>query len=137
RLAIFSFCIAELNYNLAVRMLNDRFGIQCRGGCSCAGTYGHHLFGIDQAQSKKITDMIDVGDLSQKPGWVRISLHPTMTDKEVLFIVDSVKSLAENHQDWSQDYELNAESGQYQFCLKHFSLEFKKRINQQLTANFI
>ncbi|MGE4570943.1 MAG: aminotransferase class V-fold PLP-dependent enzyme [Gammaproteobacteria bacterium] len=137
RLAIFSFCIAELNYNLGVRMLNDRFGIQCRGGCSCAGTYGHHLFGIDQAQSKKITDMIDVGDLSQKPGWIRVSLHPTMTDKEVLFIVDSVKSLAENHQDWSQDYELNAESGQYQFCLNDSTLKLKNRIKQKLTTKFI
>ena len=137
RLAIFSFCIAELNYNLGVRMLNDRFGIQCRGGCSCAGTYGHHLFGINQAQSKKITDMIDVGDLSQKPGWIRVSLHPTMTDKEVLFIVDSVKSLTENHHDWSQDYELNPDSGQYQFCLSDSTPMLKNIIKQYLTAKFI
>ncbi len=137
RLAIFSFCIAELNYNLGVRMLNDRFGIQCRGGCSCAGTYGHHLFGIDQVQSKKITDRIDVGDLSKKPGWIRISLHPTMTDKEVLFIIESVKSLAENHHDWSQDYELNLNTGQYQFCLNNSTLRLKNRIKQQLSANFI
>jgi selenocysteine lyase/cysteine desulfurase len=137
RLAIFSFCIAELNYNLGVRMLNDRFGIQCRGGCSCAGTYGHHLFGIDQVQSKKITDMIDVGDLSKKPGWIRISLHPTMTDKEVLFIVNSVKSLTENHHDWSQDYELNPDSGQYQLCLSNSTSRLKNRIKQYLTAKFI
>jgi selenocysteine lyase/cysteine desulfurase len=137
RLAIFSFCIAELNYNLGVRMLNDRFGIQCRGGCSCAGTYGHHLFGIDQVQSKKITDKIDVGDLSKKPGWIRISLHPTMTDKEVLFIIESVKSLTENHHDWSQDYELNSDTGQYQFCLNDPTLRLKNRIKQQLSANFI
>ena len=137
RLAIFSFCIAELNYNLGVRMLNDRFGIQCRGGCSCAGTYGHHLFGIDQAQSKKITDMIDVGDLSQKPGWIRISLHPTMTDKEVLFIVESVNLLAKHHKQWSKDYELNLESGQYQFYLNNSTSELKNRIKKQLTAKFI
>ncbi|MGE4593937.1 MAG: aminotransferase class V-fold PLP-dependent enzyme [Gammaproteobacteria bacterium] len=137
RLAIFSFCVAELNYNLGVRMLNDRFGIQCRGGCSCAGTYGHHLFGIDQAQSKTITDRIDIGDLSQKPGWIRVSLHPTMTDKEVLFIVDSVQSLAKNQRNWSQDYELNADSGQYQFCLNNSTSRLKNRIKEQLTAKFI
>jgi selenocysteine lyase/cysteine desulfurase len=137
RLAIFSFCIADLNYNLGVHMLNDRFGIQCRGGCSCAGTYGHHLFGIDQEQSKKITDMIDGGDLSQKPGWIRISLHPTMTDKELLFIVDSVKSLTENHHDWTQDYELNSANGQYQLYLNNSTVRLKNQIKQQLTANFI
>jgi hypothetical protein len=118
-------------------MLNDRFGIQCRGGCSCAGTYGHHLFGIDQAQSKRITDRIDIGDLSQKPGWIRVSLHPTMTDKEVLFIVDSVQSLAKNHRNWSQDYGLNADSGQYQFCLNNSTSRLKNRIKEQLTAKFI
>ena len=137
RLAIFSFCIAKLNYNLGVRILNDRFGIQCRGGCSCAGTYGHYLFGIDQEQSKKITDMIEVGDLSQKPGWIRISLHPTMTDKEVLFIVDSVKSLAENHHSWSKDYELNSKNGQYIFYPNDSDLNLKTNINQKIIAKFV
>lgn len=50
RLPVFSFYIAGLHYNLVVRMLNDRFGVQARGGCSCAGTYGHYLLNVDAPQ---------------------------------------------------------------------------------------
>ncbi|MDO6425165.1 aminotransferase class V-fold PLP-dependent enzyme, partial [Saccharophagus degradans] len=33
RLGIFSFYIDNAHYNLIVKLLNDRFGIQTRGGC--------------------------------------------------------------------------------------------------------
>ena len=71
RLGIISFYIEDIHYNLMVKLLNDRFGIQMRGGCSCAGTYGHFLLHVDPTRSKRITDKIDQGDLSEKPGWVR------------------------------------------------------------------
>ena len=54
RLGVISFYIEELHYNLGVRILNDRFGIQTRGGCACAGTYGHYLLEVGQATSFKI-----------------------------------------------------------------------------------
>ncbi|MCS6834194.1 MAG: aminotransferase class V-fold PLP-dependent enzyme, partial [Flammeovirgaceae bacterium] len=94
RLAILSFYIDELHYNVAVRLLNDLFGIQTRGGCSCAGTYGHYLLHVDPKTSKEITDLIDTGDLSKKPGWVRVSLHPTMTDEEVIQIGNAIRYIA-------------------------------------------
>jgi selenocysteine lyase/cysteine desulfurase len=83
RLGIISFYIDDLHYNLAVKILNDRYGIQVRGGCSCAGTYGHYLLGVDEDTSHKITNKINEGDLSEKPGWIRLSLHPTMTNEEL------------------------------------------------------
>jgi selenocysteine lyase/cysteine desulfurase len=83
RLGILSFYADDIHYNLMVKILNDRFGIQSRGGCSCAGTYGHYLLNIDQSKSKEITDMIDKGNLASKPGWVRITVHPIMTDEEI------------------------------------------------------
>jgi selenocysteine lyase/cysteine desulfurase len=89
-----SFYIEGQHFNTTVQLLNDHFGIQCRGGCSCAGTHGHYLLGIDQYQSKQITDLIDRGDTSAKPGWVRISLHPTMTDEEVRLIVEGVGAVS-------------------------------------------
>jgi selenocysteine lyase/cysteine desulfurase len=104
RLPVISFYIKDLHYNMGVRLLNDKFGIQCRGGCSCAGTYGHYLLNIDQSQSKEITDLIDQGDLSEKPGWIRVSLHPTMTNAEVEHIGDSIKELADNHKQWMDEY---------------------------------
>jgi selenocysteine lyase/cysteine desulfurase len=68
RLGVLSFYVEGVHYNLIVKLLNDRYGIQVRGGCSCAGTYGHYLLHVDQDYSRKITRQIDQGDLSNKPG---------------------------------------------------------------------
>lgn len=104
RLGVISFYIDGLHYNLGVKMLNDRFGIQTRGGCSCAGTYGHYLLHVTPEQSQEITDLINHGDCSTKPGWIRLSIHPTHTDQEVEFICSAIKDLAEHYQDWLEDY---------------------------------
>lgn len=112
RLAIFSFIIKDLNFNMVVRMLNDRFGIQVRGGCSCAGTYGHFLLGIDEMTSCKITSEVDSGNALAKPGWVRMSLHPTNTREEVVYICDSIAQIAENKTSWANDYTQNPHTGE-------------------------
>ncbi|MBF8249329.1 MAG: Selenocysteine lyase [Bacteroidetes bacterium] len=104
RLGIISFYFNSIHYNLVVKLLNDRFGIQMRGGCSCAGTYGHYLLHVDKFSSKRITDKIDEGDLSAKPGWVRMSIHPTTTDDEVEYILDSLKQIQMNAKNWERDY---------------------------------
>lgn len=113
RLAIFSFYIEQLHYNLVVRLLNDRFGVQARGGCSCAGTYGHYLLHVDPTRSKAITDRIDQGDLSEKPGWVRISFHPMTTMAEVRDVVDAVEAIAREGAVWAADYVYSAQSNEY------------------------
>ena len=113
RLGYISFYIKNIHHNLIVRLLNDRFGIQSRGGCSCAGTYGHVLFEIDFHESQRITKMIDTGDQSLKPGWVRISLHPTMTNNEVDYILASISSIVDNHKTWQDDYQFDLKSGDY------------------------
>ena len=104
RLGVFSFYVDNIHHNLITRLLNDRFGIQMRGGCSCAGTYGQFLLDVDFKLSKEITDRIDAGDLSMKPGWIRLSLHPTMTDDELLFITDAIRQSVENADEWKKDY---------------------------------
>ena len=83
RIGAISFYIEGIHYNLAVRLLSDRYGIQVRGGCSCAGTYGHYLLHVDRETSHAITGQIHSGDLSAKPGWVRLSVHPMMTAAEI------------------------------------------------------
>jgi len=113
RLCIFSFYIPDIHFNLIVRLLSDRFGIQSRGGCSCAGTYGHILLGVDEETSQSITCQIDEGDLSRKPGWVRISLHPTSTDDDALFIVNSIAKIERNIREWENDYDFDASVGDF------------------------
>ncbi len=107
RLAVISFFIDDLHFNLGVKLLNDKFGIQSRGGCSCAGTYGHYLLNIDPGRSQQITNMIDIGDYSEKPGWMRVSLHPTMTDNEVKFIGESIVQLADHFKEWREEYHFD------------------------------
>jgi selenocysteine lyase/cysteine desulfurase len=116
RLGVFSFYIDNVHHNLVTRLLNDRFGIQVRGGCSCAGTYGHFLLDVDFSMSKEITDKIDAGDLSMKPGWIRLSLHPTMTDDELLFICDAINQIVTNVNEWQIDYSYNRHTNEYYHC---------------------
>lgn len=96
RQAILSLQFDNLYFNLVVRALNDMFGIQSRGGCSCAGTYGHYLNHIDFSQSKNIRDEVMQGNNMVKPGWVRISLHPTMTEEEIDYIGNALQYIVEN-----------------------------------------
>ncbi len=114
RIGCVSFGIENIHYNLIVRLLNDRFGIQVRGGWSCASTYSHHLFDLSEDSSKQITDGISKRDLTIKPGWVRLSLHPITTNKEVLFICNAVKQIAENIDDWRQGYTYNAKNNEFE-----------------------
>ncbi len=113
RLGIISFYIEHLHFNLAVKLLNDKFGIQVRGGCACAGTYGHFLLDVSHDQSHKITERINFGDLSQKPGWIRLSLHPTMTDDELYFILDGIRQVQKNHVFWGKDYIYNNKTNEF------------------------
>ena len=104
RLGVLSFRIEGLPNELGVKILNDRFGIQTRGGCSCAGTYGHILLGIDKPTSDKIIKEIEAGDTSNKPGWMRLSIHPTTSDEEVAYIIKSINELVTNYNEWVKDY---------------------------------
>ncbi len=113
RLSIFSFYFKKYHFNLVVKLLNDRFGIQTRGGCSCAGTYGHFLLNVDQETSNRIKSKILEGCNTEKPGWVRLSLHPTITDKEIEFICNSLKKLHRNIEQWSKDYRYDMQKNDY------------------------
>ncbi|NLT49662.1 MAG: aminotransferase class V-fold PLP-dependent enzyme [Ignavibacteria bacterium] len=113
RLAVISFYTENVHYNFVARALNDEFGIQVRGGCSCAGTYGHYLLHLDPTRSKRITDKINNGDLSEKPGWVRVSLHPTMTNDEVLFIADAIDYIIKNAENLSSKYEYSSRTNEF------------------------
>ena len=113
RLGIISFYVEDIHYNLMVKLLNDRYGIQMRGGCSCAGTYGHYLLHVDPTRSKRISDKINHGDFSEKPGWVRFSLHPTMTNEELGFILSAIEEIIINAKSWSKDYTYSSHTNEY------------------------
>jgi selenocysteine lyase/cysteine desulfurase len=95
RLPIFSFRIRHrallLHHAYVVALLNDLFGILARGGCSCAGPYGHRLLAIDERESEAIAAEVGRGRLGAKPGWARISLPYYVADAVVDYIVEAVE----------------------------------------------
>jgi selenocysteine lyase/cysteine desulfurase len=118
RIGCVSFVVEDIHYNLIVRLLNDRFGIQVRGGWSCASTYAHYLFNIDKSASKKITKELLQRNQTNKPGWVRLSLHPIMTNDEVLFICNAIKKVVLNHREWQKDYLHNPATNEFEYLLE-------------------
>lgn len=113
RIGVVSFYHHKIHFNLIVKLLSDRYGIQVRGGCVCAGTYGHFLLGVTQDQSDAIVKKIEAGDLSGKPGWVRWSLHPVTKDSEVEFFIDSLKEIIRNASEWKKEYFYDKGTNEY------------------------
>jgi selenocysteine lyase/cysteine desulfurase len=100
RLSIVSFVIRYgdryLHHNYVVALLNDLFGIQSRGGCSCAGPYGHRLLGIDVERSHEFEREISRGCEGIKPGWVRVNFNYFISERVFQYILDAVHLVA-NH----------------------------------------
>ncbi|MEZ0129450.1 aminotransferase class V-fold PLP-dependent enzyme [Flavobacterium sp. LBUM151] len=123
RIGCISFIIEDIHYNLIVRLLNDRFGIQVRGGWSCASTYAHYLFDIDEEESAAITNGLQQKNQANKPGWVRLSLHPIMTNDEVLFISDAINEVVLNYKHWQKDYQYNPATNEFENLLKNETIQ--------------
>lgn len=113
RQGIISFFIENIHFNLVVKVLNDYYGIQARGGCSCAGTYGHYLLNLNPQYSKEIMTKVDLGDYKERPGWIRISFHPTMATQEVKKITDAVAEIASSIGFWERIYQYNPQTNEY------------------------
>lgn len=104
RLGVLSFYIEDCHYNLVAKLLNDRFGVQTRGGCSCAGTYGHYLLEMSPSYSQILYSQVQYGDQSARPGWVRVSIHPVMSDAELEMVLNAIEQVAIHFESWGKDY---------------------------------
>ncbi len=116
RLSIVSFVIRRpgghyLHHNYVVALLNDLFGIQARGGCSCAGPYGHRLLGIDIARSHEFEREITEGCEGIKPGWTRVSFNYFVSEAVFAYIVDAVDLLATCGWKLLEDYRFDPTNG--------------------------
>ncbi len=115
RLSIVSFVIRSgdrfLHHNFVVALLNDIFGIQSRGGCSCAGPYGHRLLGIDLERSHEFQREINRGCEGIKPGWVRVNFNYFIDDSTFDYIVEAVNLIASRGASLLGAYEFEPDSG--------------------------
>ncbi len=128
RLGVISFYIEGIHHNLITRLLNDLYGIQVRGGCSCAGTYGHFLLNVDYDQSHEITNHIDHGDLSLKPGWVRLSIHPTMTNAELNTVIRALHDITDHIEEYRRFYTLNHSTNEFEH--KSFQSDYTMEVEK-------
>ena len=98
RLSIVSFVVRHghsyLHHNFVVAVLNDLFGIQARGGCSCAGPYGHRLLGIDSSTSREFESAIVAGCDGLRPGWVRVNFNYFISEEMFDFVLNAVNLVA-------------------------------------------
>jgi len=118
RLSIVSFVVKHgdryLHHNFVVALLNDLFGIQSRGGCSCAGPYGHRLLGIDIDTSLEFEREISRGCEGIKPGWIRVSFNYFITEAVFRYIVDAVDMIATSGWRLLPRYRFDIDSGLWQ-----------------------
>lgn len=115
RLSIVSFVIRRdgryLHHNFVVALLNDLFGIQSRGGCSCAGPYGHRLLGIDIETSQEFEREIAKGCEGIKPGWVRVNFNYFISEAVFDFIIQAVHMVADHGHKLLHHYRFDPPTG--------------------------
>jgi selenocysteine lyase/cysteine desulfurase len=116
RLSIVSFVVKRpggnyLHHNFVVALLNDLFGIQARGGCSCAGPYGHRLLGIDIEHSHAFQHEISAGCEGIKPGWVRVNFTYFLDETVADYIIEAVRFVAREGDRFLTDYRFDPPTG--------------------------
>jgi hypothetical protein len=116
RLPIVSFAVhaadgRRLHHNFVVALLSDLFGIQSRGGCSCAGPYGHRLLGIGESRAREFADVAVQGWLGIKPGWTRVSFSFYMSEPVFAYIVEAVHLVASYGARLLPEYRFDPRSG--------------------------
>ncbi len=117
RLSIVSFVVRHskgyLHHNFIVALLNDLFGIQSRGGCGCAGPYGHRLLGIDLETSKEFEREIVRGCEGIKPGWIRVNFNYFLSDTQFQFLIDAIHLIANDGWRLLPDYTFDPDTGSW------------------------
>jgi selenocysteine lyase/cysteine desulfurase len=115
RLSILSFVVRHasryLHHNFVVAVLNDLFGIQSRGGCSCAGPYGHRLLGLNPETSMELKRATAAGCEGIKPGWVRVNFNYFISDAVFEYILDAVDFVATDGWKLLSQYDFDEDSG--------------------------
>lgn len=105
----------ELHYGFVIALLNDLFGIQARGGCSCAGPYGHLLLGLDAARSRALEERSANGDSALRPGWVRLNFNYFISDAEFEYLLDAVCLIASDGWRLLSHYMLDPGTGLWRY----------------------
>ena len=105
----------DLHYGYVVSLLNDLFGIQARGGCSCAGPYGHALLGMDMNYSRAIQSEMAAGNVILRPGWVRLNFNYFIRESEFDYLLGAIELVAQHAWRVLPYYDFDIASGVWRF----------------------
>ena len=126
-LSIFSLRIkhegADLHYGFVVALLNDLFGIQARGGCSCAGPYGHELLGMDLNYSRKLEKELNNGHMVMRPGWVRLNFNYFINEETFDYLLKAIEYVSVLGWKLLPFYQFDADSGTWRYQGASMKLE--------------
>ncbi|MCW8127344.1 aminotransferase class V-fold PLP-dependent enzyme [Microbulbifer halophilus] len=104
-----------LHHGFVVALLNDLFGIQVRGGCSCAGPYGHSLLHLTPEQSRALEQVVSEGESLLKPGWVRLNFNYFLDEETVDYLIESIGIIAELGHRLLPYYQYDANTGVWRY----------------------
>ena len=126
-LSIFSLRIkhkeADLHYGFVVALLNDLFGIQARGGCSCAGPYGHELLGMDLSYSRKLEKELNKGHMVMRPGWVRLNFNYFINEETFDYLLKAIEYVSALGWKLLPFYQFDTDSGAWRYQGASMKLE--------------
>jgi len=109
----------DLHYGFIVSLLNDLYGIQVRGGCSCAGPYGHSLLDMDMSYSKALETQIRKGSTLLRPGWVRLNFNYFISNEEFEYLLDALETIAQHGWRMLPHYRFDEISGVWRYRGSH------------------
>lgn len=126
----------ELHYGFIVSLLNDLFGVQVRGGCSCAGPYAHALLDMDMDYSRKIESAVSAGISVLRPGWVRLNFNYFISDEEFQYLLGALELVAEFGWRMLPDYQYDAATGvwRHHTWISKASTNNRNIIRQQIAS---
>ena len=113
----------DLHYGFIVALLNDLFGIQARGGCSCAGPYGHELLGMNMARSRALEKQILQGHMVLRPGWVRLNFNYFIGEETFEYLLEAIDLVATHGWKFLPYYEFDKSSGTWRYQGQKMQLE--------------
>lgn len=105
----------DLHYGFVVSLLNDLYGIQVRGGCSCAGPYGHSLLNMDMTYSKALEAQIRAGSTLLRPGWVRLNFNYFISEAEFEYLLGALETIAEHGWRMLPSYQYDEAAGVWRY----------------------
>lgn len=127
----------DLHYGFVVALLNDLFGIQARGGCSCAGPYGHDLLGMDMKYSRALESQLNKGYMVLRPGWVRLNFNYFIDESTFEYLVSAIEHIANYGWRLLPYYQFDGETGTWRFQGQKMQLNSNFCTNDLLNSSMI